>query len=346
VALAAAGCHKGEAEPSLPKPLVKVEAVAPRQISPRIPIAGVLAPLPGRDVKVGALVAGRVDRVFVSEGEPVKTGQPLAHVEAEPLVQNVSAATAQREQAAAAMDNARTRLARTERLFKDGIAAKQEVDDARAALVAAESAVKQAQASGGIAGVNLSRATLRSPLDGVVAAIIVPAGQPVDGNATPVVEVADTRVLDLRAPVPAGQVGALSVGDRAELEVEGVGAVAGTVEAVAPLVDPATNTVIVRVRVDNAAGRLRGGMFARGAVVGPPRHGLAVPRAALLPGDGGAATVVAIVDGTGAVAHRTITLGAEAGELIEVRAGLEPGAKVVVAGGYALPDGTKVDIAP
>jgi membrane fusion protein (multidrug efflux system) len=319
--------------------------LAPRALAPRIPIAGVLAPLPGRDVKVGALVPGRVDRVFVAEGQAVKSGQPLAHVEAEPLQQNLAAAAAQREQAVAALANARTRLVRSERLYKDGIAAQQEVDDARAAEVAAESALKQAQASGGIAGVNLARATLRAPLDGVVAAILVPAGQPVDGNATPVIEVADTRVLDLRAPVPAGQVGALSVGDRAELDVEGVGAVAGAVEAVAPLVDPATNTVIVRVRVDNQAGRLRGGLFARGAVLAPARNGLAVPRAALLPGDGGAATVVAIVDGKGEVAHRTLTLGAEAGERVEVRGGLAAGARVIVAGGYALPDGTKVDVA-
>jgi RND family efflux transporter MFP subunit len=343
---AAIACHKGDAEPAEKLPAVKVEAVAPQTISPRIPVAGVLAPLPGHDVKVGALVAGRVDRVFVAEGDPVKVGQALAHVEAEPLKQHVSEALAQREQAQAALVNARTKLERTQRLYNNGIAAKQEVDDARAALVAAESGLKQAEASGGIAGVNLARASLRSPLDGVVAAILVPAGQPVDGNATPVIEVADTRVLDLRAPVSAGQVGAVSVGDQAELDVEGVGRVAGAVEAIAPLVDVATNTVVVRIRVDNGGGRLRGGMFARGAIVGPPRQGLAVPRTALLPGDGGAATVVAVVDKDGAVGHRGLQLGADAGDHVEVRAGLQPGERVIVAGGYALPDGTKVQITP
>jgi RND family efflux transporter MFP subunit len=342
----AAACHKGDAEPAEKLPTVKVEAVTPQTIAPRITVAGVLAPLPGHDVKVGALVSGRVDRVLVAEGDPVKTGQPLAHVEAEPLKQQVSQADAQREQAQAALVNARTKLARTERLFKDGIAAKQEVDDAQAALVAAESAVKTAAATGGIAGVNLSRATLRAPLDGVVAAILVPAGQPVDGNATPVIEVADTRVLDLRAPISAAQVGAISVADKAELEVEGVGRVDGAVAAIAPLVDIATNTVIVRIRVDNARGRLRGGMFARGAVVAPPRRGLAVARTALLPGDGGIANIVAVVDKDGAVAHRALTLGADAGDHVEVRAGLQAGERVIVAGGYALPDSTKVQVVP
>lgn len=346
-ALVVAGCkHGGGDEDKSRRPEVKVAVVGEQRIAPRTPVAGVLAPLPGRDVKVGSLVPGRVDRVFVAEGDVVKLGQPLAHVEAEPLKQGVSQAEAQREHAVAELQNARTKLERAERLYKDGIAAKQEVDDARAAVVAAESGLKSAQASGGIAGVQLGRATLRAPIDGVVAAILVPAGQPVEGNGTPVIEVADTRVLDLRAPVPAARVGDIAVGQRAELDVEGVGTVAGAVEAIAPLVDPATNTVVVRVRVPNGDGKLRGGMFARGAILGAPHPGLAVPRAALLPGDGGAATLVAVVDKEGTVTHRQLALGADSGDAVEVRAGLVAGERVIVAGGYALPDGTKVDVAP
>src|SRR6202042_485437 len=102
---------------------------------------------------------------------------------------------------------------------------------------------------------------------------------PVDGSGTPIIEVADTRVLDLRAPVSAARIGDVSVGQRAELDVEGVGKVFGAVEALAPLVDPTTNTVVVRIRVPNDAGTLRGGMFARGAILGPPHPGLAVRRA-------------------------------------------------------------------
>jgi RND family efflux transporter MFP subunit len=346
VVFGAACKRSGGDEESLKKPAVKVATVGEARIAPRVTVAGVLAPLPGKDVKVGALVPGRVDRVFVAEGDAVKSGQALAHVEAEPLRQNVSQAQAQREHASAELQNAKTKLERAERLYRDGIAAKQEVDDARAAVVAAESGLKSAQATGGIAGVQLERATLRAPIDGVVAAILVPAGQPVDGNGTPVIEVADTKVLDLRAPVSAARVGDVSVGQRAELDVEGVGTVAGAVEAIAPLVDPTTNTVVVRVRVPNDDGRLRGGMFARGAILGAPHPGLAVPRAALLPGDGGAATNVAVVDSEGVVSHRALLVGADAGDAVEVRGGLKAGERVIVAGGYALPDGTKVEITP
>jgi RND family efflux transporter MFP subunit len=345
-ALALFACHREEEEAPPKPPTVRVLAVSRTKIAPRIPIAGVLSPLPGRDVKVGALVSGRVDQVFVAEGDPVKVGQALAHIEAQPLQDRVAEAEAQRASTEAALENARTRLARTEKLWKDGIAAKQEVDDARAALVAAESSTKQAATIGSTAGVQLGRATLRAPIAGVVAAILVPAGQPVDGNATPVIEVADTRELDLRAPVPASKAGVITVGQKAELSVEGAGTVEGAVEAIAPLVDTATNTVTVRVRVSNAGGRLRGGMFARGALLGVAHDGVAVPRPALLPGEGGDASVVAVVKKDGAVEHRTVELGAETNETIEITHGLEVGDRVIVAGGYALPDGIKVEVAP
>jgi RND family efflux transporter MFP subunit len=344
LAAALSGCKRGETEPAPELPSVRVVEVARHRLQPRIPIAGVLAPLPGKDVKVGALVAGRVDRVLVAEGDVVKVGQVLAHVEAQPLRDRVTETDAQKVGARAALENARTRLARTERLFKDGIASKQEVDDARAAQVAAESAVTQAEAVGGTAAVQLDRATLRAPIAGVVAAILVPAGQPVDGNGTPVIEVADTRELDLRAPVPAARVGEINLDERAELNVEGAGTVSGAVFAVAPLVDTATNTVIVRVRVKNASGRLRGGQFARGAILGPERDAVSAPRSALLPGDGGAASTVAVVQADGTVTHHTIALGAETETDVEVRSGLTAGERLVVEGGYSLPDGTKVEV--
>jgi RND family efflux transporter MFP subunit len=344
--LAAAACRREEAAAPEKAPSVQVLAVVMQALDPRIPVAGVLAPRPGRDVKVGALVPGRVDRVYVAEGDLVRAGQPLAHVEAQPLHDRVAESEAQKDQARAALENARVRLQRNEKLWKDGISSRQEVDDATAALVAAESAVKQALAVGGTASVQLDRATLRAPFAGVVAAILVPAGQPVDGSGTPVVEIADTKELDLRAPVPAARVGEVTVGQKAELFVEGLGTVAGAVEAIAPLVDTATNTVIVRVRLANPEGRLRGGIFAKGVLHCPTRRGLAIPKSALLPSEGGAAARVALVLPDGTVGHRELGLGADVDGAVEVRSGLSAGDRVIVAGGYTLPDGIHVEILP
>ncbi len=346
VLVALAGCRHDVIDGAEHLPQVKVLALASRVLQTSIPIHGVLAPLPGRHVKVGALVSGRVDRMFVAEGEAVRVGQPLAHVEAQAYREHVAEAEAQKTSARAAVENARTRLARSEKLWKDGITSRQEIDDARTALVAAESALRQAAALGGSAGMQLDRATLRAPIAGVVAAILVPAGQPVDGNGTPVVEVADLRELDLRAPVPSGRIGEVAVGQKAQLTVEGIGEVSGEVDAIAPMVDTATNTVIVRVKLANPGGRIRAGMFARGVLRFAPHHGLAVPTSALLPGERGAANRLAIVLPDGKVTHRDVVVGAELEDGVEIVSGVVAGERVVVAGGYSLPDGTLVEIVP
>jgi multidrug efflux pump subunit AcrA (membrane-fusion protein) len=126
-----AACHHEAEPPPPPPPLVRVLAAPTTTLAARVPIAGVLAPLPGRDVKVGSLVTGRVDQVFVGEGDTVKLGQPLAHVEAQPLKDRVAESEAMQAQARAQVENARVKLQRSEKLWKDGISARQEVDDAR-----------------------------------------------------------------------------------------------------------------------------------------------------------------------------------------------------------------------
>jgi multidrug efflux pump subunit AcrA (membrane-fusion protein) len=116
------------------------------------------------------------------------------------------------------------------------------------------------------------------------------------------------------------------------------------VEAIAPLVDSATNTVTVRVRIANPTGQLRGGLFARGALVGQSHQAVVVPPSALLPGDGGAASLVAVVDKDNTVEHRSVAVGTETADAVEIVRGVEVGDRVIVAGGYSLPAHTRVEV--
>jgi len=338
------GCHAQEkTESSTPEVQIAIASITP--LVRETPLSGVVAPLPGRDIKIGALVAGRVDQVFVAEGDSVKAGQLLAHVEAQPLRDRLLEADAQKEQSLSALANARLRFQRAEKLWKDGISARQEVDDARAEVVSAESSVKKADASNTSANTQLDRASLRAPFAGTMAAILVPAGQPVDGSGTPVIEIADTQVLDVRAALSATLLGSVKIGQQAELTVDSAGLVHGEVEAIAPLVDPTTNTVLVRIRIDNHDGRLRGGLFARGVLLGEARHVLTIPEKALLPGQGAAADVVAVIDEKNVVSHVTVVTGERAAGQVEIKEGLKAGARVITVGAYTLPTGTVVHLA-
>ena len=341
--LMAAACHRSrKSEDEMPEVVVATASFSP--LVHETPLSGVLAPLPGRDIKIGALVSGRVDQVFVAEGDAVKSGQLLAHVEAQPLKDRLAEADAQKEQSLAALTNARLRLGRAEKLWRDGISARQEVDDARAEVVGAESTLKKADASNTTANTQLERASLRSPFAGTVAAILVPAGQPVDGSGTAVIEIADTSILNLRAPLSAASIGGVRLGQVALLTVDGIGEARGEVEAIAPLVDSSTNTVLVRVRIDNHDGRLRGGLFARGVLLGEARNVLTVDERALLPGQGAAADVVAVIDDKNTVSRINVVTGERASGRVEIREGLSAGARVITDGAYTLPVGTIVRV--
>jgi RND family efflux transporter MFP subunit len=343
--LAAAGCHRAE-EAAEPPPLpVRVMRAERGDVAEALEVGGQLAAPPGMDVKLGPLVSGRLAAVLVGEGDKVREGQVLARLEGTPLRDAVSQSQAQLAQARAQEVNARAKLLRAEKALQAGVAAAQEVEDARLALSQAQSAVKSAAAAASTAGNQLGRSELRAPFSGVVAHVFAAAGEPVDANK-PVVEVARVSTLELRAPVAPRLAAQLRPGQGAELRVDGLPqrTFPAQVVAVAPTVDPATGAALVRLSVDNPDGALRLGSFAHARVLVSLHKGvLRVPEQAVLGGEEGAAVEV-VEDGK---ARRTpVKVGAKDGTWAEIAEGLVEGAQVIVQGNYALPDGTRVRAEP
>jgi HlyD family secretion protein len=284
----------------------------------------------------------------VAEGQAVAQGQLLARVDQTAVRDGVAQAEAALAQARAEETAAATKLERAQRAFQAGVAAGQEVDDARAQAAAAQSGVKTAQAAVSTAGNQVARSELRAPFAGVVAQVFAAQGEPVEGNGKPILEVADPRQLELRARVAPAEAARIHAGAPAEVEAPG-GRRGGTVVAVAPTVDTATGTVAVRVRVENADGALKVGAAGKARVVLAVRAGaLVVPRVALVPLDqessraGARALAVEWVGPDGAVTRKAVTVGVEAPGAVEILSGLGEGDTVVTEGAYALPDGTRV----
>ena len=341
--LAFAAC-KHEEKPEAAAPvLVRTEKVARGNVSRSLEVAGTLEAPPGLDVKLGPLVAGRLSRVLVAEGDAVGQGQLLAQLDQLPLRDLVSQASAQLAQAKAQEGNAKTRLDRSRRAFDAGVAAKQEVDDGQLAVETAAASVRAAEATVSTARNQLGRSDLRAPFAGVVAHVFAAAGEPVDAGK-PVVEVARTVVLELRAPISPGLAAEVRKGQPAQVSVDGRGGepIAGVVIAVSPVVDAATGAALVRIRVDNPKLELKGGSLARARIAADEHRGvLVVPRAALLSDPEGKASAVEVVDG-GKAKKVVVQLGFQDDQKAEVREGLAEGAEVIVQGAYALPDGTAV----
>lgn len=342
------------ASPALPAPgpvQVSAAQVTRGDVTSSLVVRGFLQALPGRDVKLGTLLSGRLAGLPVAEGDVVAAGALLARIEPTVFRDVRSQAEAGLAQTRAQTLNADLRLTRARLAFDAGVAAAQEVDDAQAQAAAARSAQRAAEATLSTAQNQLGRTELRAPFAGSVAHVFAAVGEPVDGTGKPLIEITDASSLELHASVDQASAARLSVGAAAVVDGEVGPPVTGAVVAVSPTVDPVSGTVLVRVRFDNAEGRFKVGAVAGATFPLAVAKGvLRVPTQALVPrvqegaGDGKALAVEKI-DPDGRVVRVGVEAGVIGGTFAEVRSGVILGDTVVTSGGYALPDGTAVSVA-
>jgi len=302
-------------------------------------VRGSVAALPNEDVKVSSFVAGVINELSVAEGDSVAAKQIIARLDRRPLEEQRRQVNAAVEQAKAQIENARLNLTRTEQLFQRGIAAGKEVEDARTQMAAAQSALEQATASLNTANLQIERADVRSPISGQVVKRMVSVGEQVDGTAAqPIVQIANLDRVEIAANVPAEQLPRVKVGQRATMSTEAYAGHTfnGSVIAVAPAVDPATNAALVRIRMTNADRLLRVGMFAEARLqLAEHANALVVPPSAIVRNEEGAAVYVV----QGDIAQRTpVKVGLEQPDAVEILEGVTEGQTVLTSSVYGLGD--------
>jgi HlyD family secretion protein len=194
---------------------------------------------PTRSVNIGSELSGTVLRVLVDVNDRVKKGQVLVELDTAKLNDQVirsraalASAQAQLAQAAATVKESHASLARLEevaRLSGGKVPSKAELDSARAAherAVAAELSaranVDSARASLATDETNLSKASIRSPTDGVVLTRTVDPGNAVAASlqAVTLFTVAeDLRQMRLQVSVDEADVGRIQIGQKASFTV-------------------------------------------------------------------------------------------------------------------------------
>jgi RND family efflux transporter MFP subunit len=322
-----------------------VTVVAKAPLQPSIPLSGTLQPHDQTVVKTK--VAGELVRVLVREGERVGAGQLLAQVDDTELRARLAERRAALTGSQAQRDLARKNWATTEQLLSQNFISRNAADSAASALAVAEANVAAAEAQLELAGKALADARIATPMAGIVAERFAQPGEklPVDAR---VLSLVDLSRLELAAEVPASDIAAARVGGQVEFRVDGMGAqlYRGTVERINPTADPRSRMVRVYVRLDNAGGELKGGMFAKGRLASSTmREALMIPAGTVR--DEGGESVVMVLEGE-VVRRRPVTLGLrdEAGDAVEVVSGLEVGEKVLNARLGNLRTGDRVRVGP
>jgi len=212
------------------------------------------------------------------------------------------------------------------------------------------SAAKVAEAQQHVASLDaqLSYATIRSPMTGIVTDQYQYEGEFASAGGK-LVTIADISTVIVKAPFSDTVAAQLKVGDAAKVLPTDTSAeeMHGQITLLSRSTDPTNRTVEVWVTLANGAGLLRANGAAQVTVFANSKDdAITVPASAVtLESSNANEGTVMVVDAQN-VAHETkVTIGIRTADKIEIVEGLQGGETIVIEGNYALPDGTKVEVA-
>lgn len=280
-----------------------------------------------RAVEVRSEASRKIVALLVEEGAVVAKGAALLRLEDD---QQKTAL----ERVEGQLERARWEHDRQAQLFAEKMLSEQDMARVRHDLAQLELALADARRE-------LSYTVVRAPIAGTVTSRLVRAGDRVSPNQH-LFDIVDLDSLVALVYVPERELPRVGVGQTARLTPPAAPDLRylGTIERVAPVVDPKSGTVKVTVRVPYATG-IRPGMFLEVELVTAVESAaLLVPKRALVQ-DGTLLSVWRLKDDA-TVERVGIESVLEDRERITVAAGLAAGDRVVVAGQAGLKQGAKV----
>ena len=331
---------------------VEVETVKTGSIEESVNLTGWIKSDSVVDVK--SKVSGRIESlqllgddgrlVDLEEGIEVKKGQQLAVIDHNFYLAQLNAAKAALEAADVELTEAKREEKRMLALFEGGSATAQNKDKAVTAAQLFAARVDSAKANLEMAQINLQESTIRSPIDGVVTAKHIDAGNLINvGQA--IVTVEDMKTVEIVVAVPERYTGRISNETRAEISGEPLGEkkIEAQVYSVYPGLDEQTHTIQVEIHLKNEQLIFRPGMFVKVKLVLQRKDGVVVvPKDVVLGGKIDEPYVYVIEDNT---AHKRIVQpGIIEGEKAQITDGLKESETLVVNGMQYLTDGIKVEI--
>jgi membrane fusion protein, multidrug efflux system len=300
-------------------------------------------------VTIKSRVDGQIVKVDFTEGQEVKTGDPLFEIDPRPFQAALAQAMAAKEKDQAQLTSAQADLQRYAQLVVPGFQTRQSFDQQKALVAQLQAALKSDQAQIDNAQLNLLYAAIRSPIDGRTGARLVDIGNLVHAtDNTGLVSITQIKPIFVTFTVPQNQfdrirksaaagpveVQALSADDQTRLA-------AGTLSLIDNQIDPATGTIRLKGTFDNADEALWPGAFVNTRlVVGVDKNAVTVPARALQRGPDGQYLFVIKPDMT--VEIRNVEVAQVEDGVAAIAKGLSAGEQIVVDGQYRLDQGSKV----
>jgi len=326
-----------------------------------VPTVTVVSPRPGRvgaplslpaeirpfaEAPIYARASGYVKSWSVELGASVTQGQVMAELDTPELVQDLASGRAQLRQTEAAAALAKSTAARWTEMLQAKLISQQEAEEKFADARLKVAMVDSAQANVHRLEEMIGFARITAPFDGTVTARRLDVGQLVAaGNGTELYRLAQTRKLRVFVRVPQTFAGAITVGQKAEVALNGQSGrkVTATVVRTAGALDAASRTLLTELELPNADNALLPGGYVQVRFTEAQADvARTVPANTLLFRPEGVS--VGVVLASGEVELRVVELGRDLGASVEILSGVQPEDRLVLNPPDSLASGMRVRV--
>jgi multidrug efflux system membrane fusion protein len=343
------GVTAGRAPAARPLPVI-AEAAKKGDISVRLTGLGTVTPL--STVIVRTRVDGQLMDVDLREGQSVRRGDVIAHIDPRPFEVQLRQARGQAAKDEAALRDAKIDLQRYQALIARDAIPQQQLDTQVATVDQLTGGLESDQSQIASAQLNLAYCRITAPISGRVGLRLVDAGNIVHAaDQTGLIVITQVEPIAVVFTIPEDNLPMvlqqLRKGRRLAVDAYNrdlsTRLATGSLETVDNEIDPATGTVKLKATFPNADGGLFPNQFVNARLLVDTIHGaVTVPTAAIQRDS--QSTFVYVVGANSAVAMRTVQLGMADGDRTAIAAGVSPGEEVVTEGVDKLQPGMPVSI--
>lgn len=334
IAAAAFGAYKMAVFKDRKEVTIPTETVKRRDIASSVQATGVIRAKIGAEVKVGARISGRVEKLYANIGDVVKKGQVIARLEQEDLQAKVNETKMNLRINEATLDLAQKNLQRMQSLYARDLIARDIVDVAEKDYRVTTAQVSQIRETIRFFETQMSYANIYAPISGVIASVATQQGETISASSLNVptfVTIVDLHRLEIYAYVDETDIGKIKPGLEATFAVDSFPEkdFRGKVTAIYPKATIQDNVVyyITVISIENPEGKLKPDMTVNATILLNKRENvLAVPGKAIKR-EGGKKVVTVLENGK--PVQKVVKTGWKDGAYTEIVDGLREGDTVI-----------------
>ena len=307
-----------------------------------------------QDIPIRARAEGYLEGVHFEEGFPVKKGQLLYTIDAQPYIEAVASKASMVAEAQTYLVNAENELARYKPLAEINAVSKSDLDAAQASRDAAVASLEAANANLRMAEINLSYTKILSPINGLIGKTEARTGEFVGREPNPVILNVVSDIKKTRVEFFLTEAEYLTIAREFNQTVADDGTInrnhaqnsnnleliladgttyeeKGSVEFLGRAIDVNTGSILVQASFNNQKGLLRPGMYAKVRVeFEVAKDAILVPQKCVTELQGQYS--VYVVEEGNIVKSRQVKIGGALGDLQLITEGLEENEMIVIDG--------------